>query len=413
MRAGCEVIDIGMVTTPICYFAQFALDAPCVAMVTASHNENGWTGVKMGAQRPLTFGPDEMLRLKEIVLGGKSVTRPGGAFSRVHDIRERYIDAVTRGHRLSRPMRVAVACGNGTAGAFGPEAIRRIGAEVIEVDCGLDFTFPNYNPNTEDMQMLHAMADAVRAHNADICIGFDGDGDRCGVVDDKGEEIFADKVGVLLARDLSERDPNARFVVDVKSTGLFQTDPVLKARGVVTDYWKTGHSYIKRRTAELNALAGFEKSGHYFFNPPIGRGYDDGIVAAIAVLEMLDRAGGKKMSELVAALPHTWGSPTMAPYCPDESKYTVVDALTKEYQDLKSRGEKLLGQDIADIITVNGVRVVLEDGTWGLVRASSNKPSLVVVVESPASEANMRAIFNDLDTRLANHSEVGEYDQKI
>jgi phosphomannomutase/phosphoglucomutase len=413
MRAGCEVIDIGMVTTPICYFAQFALDAPCVAMVTASHNENGWTGVKMGAQRPLTFGPDEMLRLKEIVLGGKSVTRPGGAFSRVHDIRERYIDAVTRGHRLSRPMRVAVACGNGTAGAFGPEAIRRIGAEVIEVDCGLDFTFPNYNPNTEDMQMLHAMADAVRAHNADICIGFDGDGDRCGVVDDKGEEIFADKVGVLLARDLSERDPNARFVVDVKSTGLFQTDPVLKARGVVTDYWKTGHSYIKRRTAELNALAGFEKSGHYFFNPPIGRGYDDGIVAAIAVLEMLDRAGGKKMSELVAGLPHTWGSPTMAPYCPDESKYTVVDALTKEYQDLKSRGEKLLGQDIADIITVNGVRVVLEDGTWGLVRASSNKPSLVVVVESPASEANMRAIFNDLDTRLANHPEVGEYDQKI
>ena len=413
MGAGCEVIDIGMVTTPVAYFAQFALDAPCVAMVTASHNENGWTGVKMGAQRPLTFGPDEMLRLKEIVLGGEGVTKPGGSFSRVHDIRERYIDAITEGHRLSRPMRVAVACGNGTAGAFGPEALRRIGAEVIEVDCGLDFNFPNYNPNTEDMQMLHAMADAVRAHKADICIGFDGDGDRCGVVDNKGEEIFADKVGVLLARDLSARQPNAKFVVDVKSTGLFETDPVLKERGVVTDYWKTGHSYIKRRTAELGALAGFEKSGHYFFNPPIGRGYDDGIVAAIAVLEMLDRAGGKKMSELVASLPHTWGSPTMAPHCPDESKYAVVDALTREYQELKARGEKLLGQNIANIITVNGVRVVLEDGTWGLVRASSNKPSLVVVVESPASEANMRAIFADLDTRLAQHPEVGEYDQKI
>jgi phosphomannomutase/phosphoglucomutase len=310
-------------------------------------------------------------------------------------------------------MRVAVACGNGTAGAFGPEALRRIGAEVIEVDCALDHNFPNYNPNTEDMHMLHAMADAVRAHNADICLGFDGDGDRCGVVDDKGEEIFADKVGVLLARDLSARNPNAKFVVDVKSTGLFETDPVLKERGVVTDYWKTGHSYIKRRTAELSALAGFEKSGHYFFNPPIGRGYDDGIVAAIAVLEMLDRAGGQKMSELVASLPHTWGSPTMAPHCPDESKYAVVDALTKEYQDLKARGEKLLGQDITNIVTVNGVRVVLEDGTWGLVRASSNKPSLVVVVESPTSESNMRAIFKDLDTRLANHAEVGEYDQKI
>jgi phosphomannomutase/phosphoglucomutase len=413
MRAGCEIVDIGMVTTPVSYFAQFALDAPCVAMVTASHNENGWTGVKMGAERPLTFGPDEMLRLKDIVLGGRGVVRQGGRFSRANDIRERYLAAITEGHRLSRPMRVAVACGNGTAGAFGPEALRRIGADVIEIDCTLDYTFPHYNPNTEDMTMLHAMAEAVRAHNAEICIGFDGDGDRCGVVDDKGEEIFADKVGVLLARDLSARMPGAKFVVDVKSTGLFETDPVLKQRGVVTDYWKTGHSYIKRRTAELHALAGFEKSGHYFFNAPIGRGYDDGIVAAIAVLEMLDRAGGRKMSELVAELPRTWGSPTMAPYCPDDKKYNVVEALTKEYQDLAERGARLLGQKIARIVTVNGVRVVLEDGTWGLVRASSNKPSLVVVVESPTSEANMRAMFADIDSRLARHPEVGEYDQKI
>jgi len=413
MRAGCEVVDIGMVTTPVSYFAQFALDAPCVAMVTASHNENGWTGVKMGAERPLTFGPDEMLRLKEIVLGGRGVARDGGHFSRVNDIRERYLAAITEEHRLSRPTRVAVACGNGTAGAFGPEALRRIGAEVIEIDCTLDYTFPNYNPNTEDMTMLHAMAEAVRAHNAEVCIGFDGDGDRCGVVDDKGEEIFADKVGVLLARDLSAQMPGAKFVVDVKSTGLFETDPVLKQRGVVTDYWKTGHSYIKRRTAELKALAGFEKSGHYFFNAPIGRGYDDGIVAAIAVLEMLDRAGGKKMSELVAELPRTWGSPTMAPYCPDDKKYNVVEALTKEYQDLAKRGARLLGQKIARLVAVNGVRVALDDGTWGLVRASSNKPSLVVVVESPTSEANMRAMFADIDARLARHPEVGEYDQKI
>ncbi|MGH6888956.1 MAG: phosphomannomutase/phosphoglucomutase [Rhizomicrobium sp.] len=412
LRAGCHVIDIGMVTTPICYFAQFALDAPCVAMVTASHNENGWTGVKMGAERPLTFGPDEMLLLKQLVLEGKGLSRGGGTFSRVHDIRPRYLDAVTRGHRLSRPMKVAVACGNGTAGAFGPEALRRIGAEVIEVDCALDYNFPNYNPNTEDMHMLHAMADAVRANNADLCIGFDGDGDRCGVVDDTGQEIFADKVGVLLARDLSVRFPRAKFVADVKSTGLFETDPVLKERGVVTDYWKTGHSYIKRRTAAIKALAGFEKSGHYFFNPPIGFGYDDGIVAAIAVLEMLDRSG-KKMSELVAGLPRTWGSPTMAPHCSDESKYAVVEALTKEYESLKARGEKLLGRAIARIVTVNGVRVTLDDGTWGLVRASSNKPSLVVVVESPTSEADMRAMFADVDGRLSRHPEVGEYDQKI
>jgi phosphomannomutase/phosphoglucomutase len=281
------------------------------------------------------------------------------------------------------------------------------------MDAELDYTFPKYNPNPEDLKMLHAMSEAVLAKGAEICLGFDGDGDRCGVVDDKGEEIFADKVGVLLARDLSSRKAGAKFVVDVKSTGLFETDPVLRKNGAVTDYWKTGHSYIKRRTAELGAVAGFEKSGHYFFNAPIGHGYDDGIVAGIAVLEMLDRAGGQKMSTLVAGLPKTWSSPTMAPECPDDKKYAIVEALVKEYSGLKARDERLLGQKIMRLVTVNGVRVVLEDGTWGLVRASSNKPSLVVVVESPASETNMRAMFKDIDARLAKHPEVGEYDQKI
>ncbi|HKD21353.1 MAG TPA: phosphomannomutase/phosphoglucomutase [Rhizomicrobium sp.] len=413
MRAGCEVVDIGLATTPMCYFAQFELDVPCVAMVTASHNENGWTGVKMGAKRPLTFGPEEMTRLKAIVLNGDAHPRPGGSYSRVHGFPERYLANATKGHRLSRPIKVIAACGNGTAGIVAPEALRRIGAEVIPMDTELDYTFPKYNPNPEDLEMLHAMAEAVRAKGADICLGFDGDGDRCGVVDDQGREIFADKIGVLIARDLSSRAQKAKFVVDVKSTGLFETDPVLKQNGVEVDYWKTGHSYIKRRTAELGAVAGFEKSGHYFFNPPIGHGYDDGVVAAIAILEMLDRAGGKKMSALVDGLPKTWSSPTMAPFCPDDKKYAVVDALTKEFEAAKARGEKLLGQSIVRIVTVNGVRVVLEDGTWGLVRASSNKPSLVVVVESPASEANMRAIFHEIDTRLSRHPEVGEYDQRI
>jgi phosphomannomutase / phosphoglucomutase len=354
-----------------------------------------------------------MTRLKAIVLAGDGHPRPGGSYSRVHGFPERYLASVTKGHKLSRPIKVIAACGNGTAGIVAPEALRRIGAEVIPMDTELDYTFPKYNPNPEDLEMLHAMADAVRAKGADICLGFDGDGDRCGVVDDQGREIFADKIGVLIARDLSGRTPKAKFVVDVKSTGLFETDPVLKKNGVEVDYWKTGHSYIKRRTAELGALAGFEKSGHYFFNPPIGHGFDDGVIAGIAILEMLDRAAGKKMSALVDDLPKTWSSPTMAPFCPDDKKYAVVDALTKEFEAAKARGEKLLGQSIVRLVTVNGVRVVLEDGTWGLVRASSNKPSLVVVVESPTSEANMRAIFHEIDTRLAKHPEVGAYDQRI
>ncbi len=412
LSAGCQVHDIGLALSPVGYFAQFALDAPCVAMVTASHNENGWTGVKMGAQRPLTFGPEEIIRLKEIVFSGAAKARSGGSYTRDHDMRETYLDAVTKGKRLLRPIRVVAACGNGTAGHFAPEALRRIGADVVPMDTDPDWTFPKYNPNPEDLKMLHAMAQAVKAHDADIALGFDGDGDRCGVVDDEGKDIFADKVGVLLARDLSARNPGAKFVVDVKSTGLFATDPVLKAHGAVTDYWKTGHSYIKQRTSEIGAIAGFEKSGHYFFNPPIGRGYDDCIVAGIAILQMLDRAG-KRISTLVKELPKTYSSPTMAPYCPDDKKYAVVDAVTRLYQDLAERGERIMGQRIVRIVTVNGARVTLEDGTWGLVRASSNKPSLVVVCESPVSEEEMRGMFRDIDRRLAQFPEVGAYDQKI
>ena len=413
MQAGCEVHDIGLALSPVAYFAQFALDCPAVAMVTASHNENGWTGVKMGAKRPLTFGPDEIGAIKDIVLNGKGKERAGGSYVAVSDMRETYLQAVTKGHRLSRPIKVIAACGNGTAGAFAPEALRRIGAEVIGMDTDLDFTFPKYNPNPEDLEMLHAMSHAVKEQGADLCLGFDGDGDRCGVVDDLGREIFADKIGVMLARSLSAGHKNATFVVDVKSTGLYLTDPVLKANGVKTDYWKTGHSYIKRRTSELGALAGFEKSGHFFFNPPIGHGYDDGIVAGIQVMEMLDKASGKRLSALYDDLPQSWGSPTMAPYCPDDRKYAVVEAMVREYGAMQQKGETLLGQKIASVVTVNGVRVTLEDGTWGLVRASSNKPSLVVVVESPASQANMRAMFKDIDTRLSRFPEVGEYDQKI
>jgi len=412
MSAGCQVHDIGLALSPVAYFAQFALDAPAVAMVTASHNENGWTGVKMGAQRPLTFGPDEMARLKQIVFSGEARARSGGSYARVENMRETYLEAVTAGHRLSRPIRVVAACGNGTAGAFAPEALRRIGADVVPMDAELDWNFPKYNPNPEDLQMLQAMGEKLREAGAKIALGFDGDGDRCGVVDDEGHEIFADKVGVLLARDLSARIKGAKFVVDVKSTGLFEVDPVLKANGAVTDYWKTGHSYIKRRTAELSAVAGLEKSGHYFFNPPIGRGYDDSIVAAIAILEMLDRSG-KTISALARDLPKTWGSPTMAPFCPDERKYQVVEAVTKEYERAFARGDTVLKQKIARLVMVNGVRVTLADGTWGLVRASSNKPSLVVVCESPVSLDAMHAMFRDIDARLKKFPEVGEYDQKI
>ncbi len=414
MRAGIEVHDIGLALSPTAYFAQFALDIPCVAMVTASHNENGWTGVKMGVERPLTFGPDEIGRLKEIVLSGSAAPRPGGAYVRVPDMRERYIADIAGGLNLTRPLKVIAACGNGTAGAFAPEALRRMGAEVIELDCDLDWRFPNYNANPEDSAMLHAMAEAVKRHGADLALGFDGDGDRCGVVDGDGHEIFADKIGLMLARDLSAQHANARFVVDVKSTGLFAVDPVLQANGARVDYWKTGHSYIKRRTTELGALAGFEKSGHFFFRPPLGYGYDDGIVAARAVLAMLDRNPGKSLADLRDALPVSFTSITMSPHCADETKYDIVARIVADYEALARGGGAILGRAIRDVNTVNGARVTLSDGSWVLVRASSNKPELVVVVESMTSQADMIALFRDeVKPRLARHREIGAYNQEI
>jgi len=415
IEAGCEVLDIGLALSPTAYFAQFDLDAPCVAMVTASHNENGWTGVKMGAARPLTFGPDEMGALRDIVLEGRFKPRDGGRLVRIEGMAQRFIADVAARVALRRPLKVIVACGNGTAGAFAPEALRRMGcAVVVEMDCDLDYNFPRYNPNPEDKVMLHSMAEAVRTFGADLAFGFDGDGDRCGVVDDEGEEIFADKIGLMLARDLAPLHPGATFVVDVKSTGLYATDPVLAENKCTTVYWKTGHSYIKRKSAELGALAGFEKSGHFFLNEPLGRGYDCGLTAAAAVLAMLDRNEGKKLSDMRKALPVAHTSLTMSPHCADEVKYGVVDQVVAEYQALARDGGKICGRGITEVITVNGVRVALDDGSWVLVRASSNKPEIVVVVESTQSADDMRRLFHEeVKPRLGRRAEVGAYNQEI
>ena len=259
LQAGVTVKDIGPALSPMAYFSQFLLDAPAVAMVTASHNPNGWTGVKMGFERPLTHGPEDMARLRDIVLAGAGVARDGGRYDRIDGVRAAYIDDLVGDFRMSRPLRVVCATGNGTAGAFAPEVLERIGVEVIPSHNRLDYTFPNYNPNPEALEMLHDMAETVGRHGADLALGFDGDGDRCGVVDNEGEEIFADKMGVILARDLVKLYPGATFVTDVKSTGLFASDPALIAAGAKADYWKTGHSHMKRRVKELGALAGHER----------------------------------------------------------------------------------------------------------------------------------------------------------
>ena len=411
MAGGARVLDIGTALSPMAYFSQFDLDTQAVAMVTASHNPNGWTGVKMGMGRPLTHGPNEMRRLKEIVLGGHGNPRDGGSYQKIDGVKQRYIDDLVGTFRMSRPLKVVCATGNGTAGAFAPEVLHRIGCEVVPLHCELDYDFPHYNANPEAMEMLHDMASAVKASGADLALGFDGDGDRCGVVDNEGEEIFADKVGVIMARDLVKLYPGATFVADVKSTGLFASDPVLIEAGAKADYWKTGHSHMKRRVHELGALAGFEKSGHYFLAPPIGKGYDCGLRVAVELCKLMDRNPGMSMADLRRALPVTYSTPTMSPFCADEEKYAVIERLQAKLISMGDAGESLGSLKIEQVVTVNGARVILEGGAWALVRASSNTPNLVVVCESSQSDDELRAIFSALDTVIRSEPSVGDYDQ--
>ena len=411
ISTGCNVEDIGLSLSPTVYFAQFNLNSDAIAMVTASHNENGWTGVKMGIKKGLTHAPEEMSELKDITLNKKFVEGVG-SLKNIENFKKIYSEDLIKKNKINKKIKAVVACGNGTAGVFAPEILKSIGCEVIELDCELDWSFPKYNPNPEDLEMLHAIAKAVKDNNADIGFGFDGDGDRCGVIDNKGNEIYSDKIGLLIARNLSTKHNNSKFVVDVKSTSLYSRDKVLLDNKCETIYWKTGHSHIKRKVNIERALAGFEKSGHFFFNKPLGFGYDDGINSAIQVCHLLV-GQNKKMSEIINELPKTYQTPTMAPFCKDEEKYKVVDDMVKKIQQLKSKNIKIEDQLISEILTVNGIRFSLEDGSWGLIRASSNKPSLVIVTESPTSDTIKKSIFNFIDDLLQKTGKIGKYDQKI
>jgi phosphomannomutase/phosphoglucomutase len=365
----------------------------------------------MGIKKGLTHAPEEMKELKDITLK-EDFIKGNGDEKEIKNFIEIYKKDLIDKNRINKKIKAVVACGNGTAGIFAPDILRGIGCEVIELDCDLDWSFPKYNPNPEDLEMLHEIAKAVKINDADIGFGFDGDGDRVGVIDNNGNEIFSDKIGLLIARNLSAAHQGSKFIVDVKSTGLYTNDEILNKNRCKTIYWKTGHSHIKRKVHNEKALAGFEKSGHFFFNQPLGYGYDDGINSAIQVCHLLD-SQNKKMSEIINNLPTTYQSPTMAPFCKDEEKYSVVEEVVKKIEKIKNEKMKIDGQEIKEILTVNGVRFTFDDGSWGLIRASSNKPSLVVVTESPKSDERKKKIFDFIDDLLQKTKKIGAYDQKI
>jgi len=411
LSTGIHVLDIGLALTPMVYFAQHRFKTKGATMITASHNENGWTGIKLANGLSSTLGPRGIIEFKEIV-NRNNFSTGKGIYETYDDVYDFYAKDLLGQEKLSRPLKVVLAAGNGTAGRFGPSIFKSLGCDLIEVDCDADWDFPNHNPNPEDISFLKKISETTLKHNADLGIGIDGDGDRIGVVDDRGHEIYSDKLGLLLSRWICKSHPGGTIIIDVKSTGLYSDDQVLRDTNTQVVTWKIGHSYIKQKVSELNAIAGFEKSGHFFFNEPFGRGYDDALLSAVILLRFLDDVG-VSVSKMIDDLPKTWQSPTIGVFCPDEEKYQLVDDITKQFVEDYEKRNTIAGSVIKDIVTVNGVRFVFGNDSWGLIRASSNKPSLVLVAESRKSEAELYDIMEFMQQRLGETGKIGDYDQQM
>lgn len=378
-ESGINVVDIGTVTTPMSYWAQYHLKVKGLVMVTASHNPVGWNGVKLGTDLSKTLLTAEIKELYAIIEKEEYIDGQGSI--RKEDIKEAYItDLLTRA-KITKKFKVLVNTANGTAGLFAPELIKRAGCEVVEHFTNVDPTYPNYTANPDGTVMMEDTGKQTVTNNCDIGMAFDGDGDRLGVTDEKGETVWPDRYIILLSRLVLSKKPGAKIVFDVKVSEALPED--IKAHGGVPIMWKTGHSYIKAKLAEEQAAMAGEMSGHIFFVEDY-YGFDDGLFAALKMLEYLSTQD-KPISEVVASTPYYVSTPTIQVKTTDEDKYTVVDALTKEFKDEGYR-----------VIDINGARVYTDDG-WGLVRASSNTPTLVLRFESKTAEGleKIKTLFKE------------------
>lgn len=390
LSAGCNIIDIGLTLSPVLYFAQHHYHCPGGVMVTASHNPDDWSGMKLADGLSRTLGPAEMKELFQLVVSGERVRGSGKYESR--DVRSAYIERLTDGVKLARPLKVVVECGNGGAGVFAYEILQRIGCLTFQLYCDPDTSYPNYFPNPSNLKARKRLREMVTHPyiQADIGLGFDGDGDRIGVQDGQGRDVWSDVMLIFLARQMLTQKPGSQIVFDVKCTQALIEE--IESNGGKPVMWKTGHSHIKAKLHELNAELAGERSGHIFFNEGY-YGFDDALYAAVRLLEYL-ASQKKSFAELLETVPKYVTSPEIAAHCPDEVKYRVVEELVGEFK--KEYGEK--------VIDINGARVTFDDG-WGLVRASSNLPQLVIIFEAKTEERLMkiRELFRD---KILAHPEV-------
>lgn len=391
---GVHVTNIGQATVPLAYWAQYHFDIPAVCMGSASHNPNGWFGLKLGYEKSSTLLGQEMVDLYDRIANERFISGAGTRKNVSPDeVISAYRDDVVKRTQLHRPLKIVVNCGNGAAGPVTVPALRAFGCEVVEQNTEPDATFPNHEPNPSSVGFQKALEAKVLETHADCGIGFDADGDRLGVVDNLGRTMFPDKILIFLARLELAKHSGASIVFDVKSSRAVADD--VKAHGGIPVMWKTGHSYIKAKSKEVDAPVSGERSGHIFYRSGYF-GYDDGLFAALKFLEYVS-SQEKTVAQLHDEVTTYVTSPTYNAHCADEVKYGVVEMVTAELK--KKYGAKR-------VVDINGARVEFDDG-WGLVRASSNLPVLVLVFEGKTRD-RMEAIIAEFKTILSNYPEIGE-----
>ncbi len=381
VSTGCHVTDIGICTTPMSYFSIRHLKKEGSVMVTASHNPPEYNGFKVCLGIDSVFG-EELQKIRRIIAEGRFETGEGG--TALHDIRPDYIDFITGGITLARPLRVGVDAGNGTAGPIAVPIFKKLECKVSDLYCEMDGRFPNHEADPTVIKNMSDLVSLVREQKLDVGIGFDGDGDRIGVVDHQGNLVFGDKLMIIFAREILSRKPGAVFISEVKCSKTMYDD--IERHGGRAIMWKTGHSLIKQKMkAEKADLAG-EMSGHMFFSDRY-LGYDDAIYAACRLLEIL-AATGKTIPELLSGVPKTCSTPEIRVDCPDEIKFDVVAKVTDYFRQREK------------VIDIDGVRVLFDDG-WGLVRASNTQPALVLRFEA-MSEERLNELRHLVESVLAN-----------
>jgi len=379
---GLDIVDIGEVTTPMLYFATAHWRLDGGANITGSHNPVTDNGVKMVHPGAAPLSEDEIQELRHTIESGTFASGHGSTTTR--DARDDYFGVLAGLVRPARPLRVVVDAGNGVAGRYGPELLRRIGCDVTELYCESDGRFPNHLPDPEDPENVVDLQAKVLELGADLGLAWDGDADRVGVIDERGRRHEADLVLALLARDLLRRHPGAKIVFDVKCSQALVNDIV--GHGGVPVMWKTGHSHLKRKMRDDQILLGGEVSGHIFFGENY-YGVDDGLLAACKVVDVAARESGPA-SRLFDTIEHLHSTPELKAPCPDDKKFALIEELARE---LRARYET---------IDIDGARVLFPGGGWGLVRASNTNPYLTLRFEGP-SEAQIaemkRVIYGALE----------------